>query len=171
MTQNRLIYDITKKAGSIVMVKYIFLLSDIYKRINTLRDEAKQYSRNNEICTPPLCPPIYHSFDGPPNAVFFQLNSADIDKGQEVVIYNNAEYLKRYPNQRIKIVGYADKQTGSELYNLKLSEKRAFNVAYALIHKYKINPDRIKVEWIGSSEQPLKDNEWNRIVFIFYIDK
>jgi len=49
---------------------------------------------------------------------------AKIDKNQQINIYNTAEFMKNN-NAPIKVVGYADKKTGTSDYNMGLSEKRA----------------------------------------------
>ena len=42
--------------------------------------------------------------------VYFRINSAKIDKNQQINIYNTAEFMKNN-NAPIKVVGYADKKT------------------------------------------------------------
>lgn len=151
------------------------LLNDLNSQINKLRSENAELRKRPERCEDVKCPPVVTppttlpptTGTYVPNVVFFRLNSAVIDKNQEISIYNTAEYMKANPNARVKVVGYADKQTGTAAYNLKLSERRANNVANALINKYKISRDRVKVEWKGSSEQPYKENAWNRVAIFF----
>ncbi|GHV38958.1 membrane protein [Bacteroidia bacterium] len=101
------------------------------------------------------------------NVVFFRLGSAVIDKNQEVSIFNTAKYLQDNPSKKVKIVGYADKKTGTASVNMKLSEKRAKNVANALINKYNIASNRVTVEWKGDTEQPYAENAWNRVAIFF----
>jgi outer membrane protein OmpA-like peptidoglycan-associated protein len=101
------------------------------------------------------------------NVVFFRLGSAVIDKNQEVSIFNTAKYLQDNTSKKVKIVGYADKKTGTASVNMKLSEKRAKNVANALINKYNIASNRVTVEWKGDTEQPYAENEWNRVAIFF----
>lgn len=50
---------------------------------------------------------------------------------------------------------------------MKLSEKRAKNVAKTLIEKYNVSSDRVSVEWRGAEEQPYEVNEWNRVAIFF----
>lgn len=148
------------------------LLNDLNGQINKLRRENDDLRNRKPNCPPAVpCPEVQAPVAAPetyiPNVVFFRLNSANIDNNQEVSIYNTAQYLKANPNAKVKIVGYADKQTGTAAYNLKLSERRAKNVAKVLADKYKIGSDRIQTEWKGSSEQPYKENAWNRVAIFF----
>jgi len=147
------------------------LVDDLNRQINDLRARNAELSKRPVSCPdcPPQkpCPPAASGDVVVPNVVFFRLNSANIDKNQDISIYNTAEYMKANSGAKVKIVGYADKQTGTADYNMKLSEKRAKNVAKALIEKYNISSDRVTVEWKGSSEQPYKENAWNRVAIFF----
>lgn len=103
------------------------------------------------------------------NVVFFRINSAVIDKHQEVNVYNTAQYMKENPSAKVKIVGYADKKTGTASINQKLSERRAKAVANELIKKHNISESRVSVDWKGDTVQPYAENAWNRVA-IFYAD-
>lgn len=96
--------------------------------------------------------------------VRFTINSSAILPTEEVNIYNMAEWLKANPKENIAIVGYADKNTGTSAYNMKLSERRANAVAKALTDKYGIDPSRYTIRFDGSDVQPYSTNDWNRIV-------
>lgn len=148
------------------------LIDDLNSQINRLRAENAELSKRPVSC--PECPevkpqPVVEKSVYVPNVVFFRINSATIDKNQEISIYNTAEYLKNNPNAKVKVVAYADKKTGTAAYNDKISEKRAKNVAKALTGKYNIDSSRVAVEWKGSSEQPYANNAWNRVA-IFIAD-
>lgn len=148
------------------------LINDLNGQINKLRRENDDLRNRKPNCPPAVpCPEVQPAAVAPdtyiPNVVFFRLNSANIDNNQEISIYNTAQFLKANPNAKVKIVGYADKLTGTAAYNLKLSERRAKNVAKVLVDKYKISSDRIQTEWKGSSEQPYKENAWNRVAIFF----
>ncbi|MDR0824566.1 MAG: OmpA family protein [Prevotella sp.] len=149
------------------------LIDDLNSQINKLRQE-------NETLRNRTCPPaetkvvekivekqVAAAAPFVSNVVFFRIGSAVIDKNQEVSIYNTAKYLQDNPNKNVKIVGYADKKTGSASVNQKISEKRAKNVADVLIKKYNINSNRVKVEWKGDTEQPYAENAWNRVAIFF----
>ncbi len=96
--------------------------------------------------------------------VRFTINSAEIMPTEEVNIYNMAQWLKNNPNEKIVVVGYADKDTGTAEYNMDLSKRRADAVANALVNNYGIARDRLDVKYDGSDVQPYDTNNWNRIV-------
>lgn len=96
--------------------------------------------------------------------VRFTINSDAILPTEEVNIYNMAEWLKANPKENITIVGYADKDTGTSEYNLKLSERRANAVAKVLTDTYGIDANRLTIKYDGSDVQPYSTNDWNRIV-------
>lgn len=148
------------------------LIDDLNGEINRLKSENSDLRNRKPApapapapCPPAPAPTVEKSYV--PNVVFFRIGSAVIDNNQAISIYNTAEYLKANPNAKVKIVGYADKQTGTAAFNMKLSEKRAKTVAKALIEKYNISSSRVSTEWKGSTEQPYKENAWNRVAIFF----
>lgn len=147
------------------------LINDLNSQINRLRAENEELRLRPESC--PECPEVQPTVVSEgvyvPNVVFFRINSAKIDKGQQVSVYNTAEYLKANENAKVNIVAYADKQTGTPEYNFALSEKRARAVADALTNEYGISSDRISIDWKGDTEQPYAENDWNRVA-IFFVD-
>jgi len=98
--------------------------------------------------------------------VFFTIGKAVIAEAQRVNIVKTADYLKANPNAKVTVTGYADKDTGSRQVNLNLSEKRAKAVAKELVDKYKINSNRIKVDWKGDTVQPFSENIKNRVAIL-----
>ena len=145
------------------------LINDLNSQINRLRAENEELRLRPESC--PECPEVQPTVVSEgvyvPNVVFFRINSAKIDKGQQVSVYNTAEYLKANGNAKVNIVAYADKQTGTPEYNFALSEKRARAVADALTNEYGISSDRISIDWKGDTEQPYAENDWNRVAIFF----
>ena len=101
----------------------------------------------------------------------FTINSDKIMPTEEVNVYNMAEWLKANPDQKVVVVGYADKDTGTSDYNMGLSKRRADAVADQLINKYGISADRLIVKYDGSNVQPYNTNDWNRIVIFTQEDK
>lgn len=147
------------------------LINDLNSQINRLRAENENLSKRPEFCPecPEVAPIVAAETVYVPNVVFFRINSATIDRQQQISVYNTAEYLKTNPNATVQIVAYADRQTGTPDYNMKLSERRAKAVADALTSQYQIDSSRISLEWKGDTEQPYAENDWNRVA-IFIAD-
>jgi len=148
------------------------LVNDLNSKINALRNENAELSKRPVSCPKCVeCPTVKQDpiNDGRlvafENIVLFRISSAVIDANQRIQIFNTAEFLKN-TNEKIKVIGFADRQTGSAAYNLRLSERRARAVAQELISRYGISSDRIIVEWRGDKEQPFKENDWNRVVIM-----
>lgn len=144
------------------------LINDLNGKINALRKENEQLSKRPVSC--PECPPtpdpiVKNEINYVPNVVFFRLNSSKIDANQQISVYNTASFIKE-TGEKIKVIGYADKNTGTGKYNLGLSEKRAKSVAKELTTKYNVPSEKIVVEWKGSDEQPYPQNNWNRVVIM-----
>lgn len=98
------------------------------------------------------------------SCVRFKINSAVVTSYEEVNVYNVAEYMKANPDVKVIVRGYADKDTGTSEYNMKLSERRAQAVYDMLVDKYGIDSSRLRTEQFGSDVQPYAENNWNRIV-------
>ena len=143
------------------------LIDDLNGKINALRKENEKLSKRPVSCPecPTVAPVVKNEINYVPNVVFFRLNSSKIDANQQISVYNTASFIKE-TGEKIKIIGYADKDTGTEKYNLNLSEKRAKAVAKELTTKYNVPSEKIVVEWKGANEQPYLQNNWNRIVIM-----
>ena len=94
--------------------------------------------------------------------VFFTLNSTKIHEKEQSKIDDLVSYMKANANTKVVITGYADKDTGSATYNMKISRLRAEKVADAL-KAAGIAPTRITTEYKGSSVQPFAQNDLNRV--------
>lgn len=143
------------------------LLNDLNSQVNNLRKQNEELSKRPASCPecPKVqpCPPAVNNYAE--NVVFFRLNSSKIDANQEINVFNTAQFVKEN-NIPVKVIGFADKNTGSSTYNKSLSEKRARAVAKQLIEKYGISSSQISIEWKGSDEQPYSINNWNRVVIM-----
>lgn len=87
--------------------------------------------------------------------VNFELNSAVINKESFPILLNAVQVLTEHPNLQIEIRGYTD-NTGSEQYNLRLSERRAKAVKDYLTANG-IGSSRLQVKGFGESN-PISDN-------------
>ncbi len=142
------------------------LLNDLNNQINQLRAQNAELSKRPVSC--PDCPepaPVVVDRTQLEHVVMFRLDSYKIEKTQEANIYNTAQAVKNTGTQ-LKVVGYADRNTGTAAYNMQLSEKRARAVAKELTDKYGIPSSQITIEWRGSEEQPFSVNDWNRVVIM-----
>ncbi|MDE6007315.1 MAG: OmpA family protein [Muribaculaceae bacterium] len=100
-------------------------------------------------------------------SVQFTINSSKILPTEDVNIYSMAEWLKANPNEKIDVVGMADRNTGNTEYNMGLSKRRAIAVADELVNKYGIEKSRLTLYACGSNLQFFNNgdqNDWNRIV-------
>lgn len=85
-----------------------------------------------------------------PNAVVFDLNSADIKPEFLEILDGLADALEHYPQGKIKIEGHTD-TTGSSAYNMKLSEERATSGKTYLLDKG-IAEERVMTEGLGETD-------------------
>jgi len=160
-------FNLGRKEFEVIEPMDYDLLNDLNSQINALRAQNAELSKRPEFC--PECPPQIiaapEEKESLTNVVYFRLNSAVIDKHQEINIFNTAEFAKKH-SLPIKLVGYADRLTGNPDYNKGISERRARAVAKRLIDKYGIPSNNISIEWKGDEIQPYSENAWNRVVIM-----
>jgi outer membrane protein OmpA-like peptidoglycan-associated protein len=94
--------------------------------------------------------------------LFFDVNSSTIKPGGYAELDRVANVLAQYPQTMIRVEGHTD-QTGSEQYNLLLSERRANAVKNALTQKG-IDAARITPVGMGECCPVSSDNAANRRV-------
>ena len=105
----------------------------------------------------------------------FKTNSVSINEPTKMLLAQLASILNIYKHSKLKIIGYTD-NTGSDVYNEKLSKSRAESIASYLIIKG-LTPQRI--ETIGYGEKsPIANNNTaigraqnRRIEIQIYADK
>ena len=171
-----------------------FIKAPLYDQaeIDRLNEEIN-ILRKRPIECPPVCPPICPTCpvcsDCPepmvneivapegdenlkflPTPVFFLINSWVIRNSEMASIRKAVEFLKANPNHKLKLTGYADKQTGTPAINRRLSEQRAKAVADMLVNQYNVDRSRLEIGYLGDKYQPFAENDWNRVV-IFIVPK
>jgi len=87
--------------------------------------------------------------------VNFEFDSATLRVESYPILENVIQELKEYPDVRIEIQGFTD-SIGPELYNLRLSKRRAETVKKFLV-SHGIDASRIYVKGMGESH-PIKSN-------------
>jgi len=90
-----------------------------------------------------------------PDGVTFAVDSSTISPGFQHTLDQIANSLVQYPNSLIDVMGHTD-STGSDDYNLGLSQRRADAVADYLVLR---GVSRARIETIGYGERyPIADN-------------
>ena len=95
--------------------------------------------------------------------IFFTIRATQVVGAENDKVKEVADYLKKYPNAKVQITGYADKGTGNVTINNNLSAKRAKTVADLLKNKYGIDASRITTDSKGHFVQPFAENDKNRV--------
>ena len=97
--------------------------------------------------------------------ILFSIGSTTLTKQEQLRLEQVAEMIKRGPQEnRYKLEGYADKQTGTKALNERLAAERAREV-YDFLVKQGVNPDVLSYAGMGE-ENPFPRQETNRSVRI-----
>jgi len=98
--------------------------------------------------------PVYHR-----TALYinFATNKADIRKADIPELQKAIDFVKRYPDTKVSVVGYTD-STGPDAYNQKLSERRANAVKKYLVDSGHVKAEMITAEGRGEAD-PIADNK------------
>ena len=96
-----------------------------------------------------------------PSDITFDFNRADVKYEFMPRVTDLARTLNRYPNMSVSVVGHAD-AIGSDDYNYRLSERRAYSVSEVL-SQYGVDRYRIRASGMGEMS-PIATNatEWGR---------
>jgi OOP family OmpA-OmpF porin len=87
----------------------------------------------------------------------FDVNRAEIKPIYDEHLKKVADFMKAYPHTQAVIEGHTD-SSGTDEYNLKLSQKRAEAVMYYLVENFGISMDRVKAMGFGETD-PIADND------------
>lgn len=90
------------------------------------------------------------NFYAMPFSVQYDVNEWKVSEDEMDKVKAVARVLKDNPDVKIMVVGFAD-YTGSDQYNMKLSERRANEVKRLLTKNYGIAEDRISTDYKGKS--------------------
>ncbi|MDO5608423.1 MAG: OmpA family protein [Capnocytophaga sp.] len=89
------------------------------------------------------------------SGVYFDTNKSDVNAASQATLNKLVSVLQEYPETNVVVVGHTD-STGSDTYNMTLSEKRAKSVTNYFIQKG-LTASRFTTQWFGES-QPEYDN-------------
>lgn len=87
--------------------------------------------------------------------VLFDLNKADLKPAAAANIRQLADFLREHPERQVLIEGFTD-SSGSDAYNLELSQRRADSVRHALVREG-VDPRRLSSQGFGKAH-PVSDN-------------
>lgn len=92
----------------------------------------------------------------------FKINSAALSDNYKEDLLNAIPVFQKYPDTNILIEGHTD-DTGSEEFNMQLSQKRA-NAVAAFLADNGVDRSRLTEKWYGESQPKYpNDSEENRI--------
>lgn len=96
--------------------------------------------------------------------IYYEINKDKVSASEKYKLRRIIDFLKENPNAKIEIAGHADKATGTSAYNMKISQRRADNVAKAL-KDAGIDESRIQVSYHGSNDNIYQgaDMKYNRV--------
>lgn len=103
--------------------------------------------------------PVFESLQ---RNIFFIIDKWDIRASEQLKIDEVVAALKANPDTKVRVSGYADKDTGTAKRNKFLSQKRSEVVAKA-IEDAGIAKDRIITEYFGDTVNPFNTPEENRV--------
>ena len=129
------------------------------RRDEPKRDEPKNEYRPEPAKQQPAEQPIYQGADVD---IFFDLNKSVIRDDQVNTLNRLVSFMRNTPDAKVKLDGYADKQTGTADINQELSEQRVIAVRQYLVSRG-IDPARISTAAHGDKVQPFT-GEKNRAV-------
>ncbi|MFZ4412058.1 MAG: OmpA family protein [Bacteroidales bacterium] len=90
-------------------------------------------------------------------SIFFDVNKYDIKADEMKKVASIAERMKSDKSLKLKVVGNAD-QSGSDIFNKNLSNKRAEQVYNTLINKFGIEKTRLSFEGKGKDDPFSKEH-------------
>lgn len=98
--------------------------------------------------------------------IFYVICGSDPTVKGSAQLKRVADFMGKYKDARVKVVGYADKGTGTPKVNAKYAQKRAEECKKVLVEKYGCDASRIDIDSKGDTVQPFPENDENRCVII-----
>ena len=126
------------------------------------RTEPKKEEPKKEYRQEPVQPGEQPIYQGADVDIFFDLNKSVIRDDQVNTLNRLVSFLRNTPDAKVKLDGYADKQTGTAEINQELSEQRVIAVRQYLVSRG-IDQSRISTAAHGDKVQPFS-GEKNRAV-------
>lgn len=157
-----------KRAPKEVVPDYTPYIDRINTLENTLQDKEDQIKDLNDqlAAARKQKPAPVTKVESASMAIFFQIGKADLTDKEMINLGYMAEIIKKSPEKTFKVIGSADKSTGSAKRNQQLSEMRAEAVCNALVEKYGVNKKQLQVVANGSNNEPFDKPVLNRVTIV-----
>ena len=131
-------------------------LRDARNRINQLEKELAD-ARNRK----PQKETVVETKRTLESVVTFRQGRSNIEVSQLPNVERIATYLRKYPNSRVVIKGFASPEGSAEV-NARVANARAVAVKNILMKQYKIDESRITAEGNGVGDM-FSEPDWNRV--------
>jgi len=145
---------------------YTGKISDLEKRIADSDAQARKLAADlaaEQARKPETIKSV--EYIGMPLALFFPIGQYRLTDKDLINLSNFAEVVKK-TGKTFKIMGSADKATGSKSLNQKLSQNRADAVYNALVNKFGVNGSQLQVIAKGEENEPFDKPILNRVVIL-----
>ena len=159
--------DFSRKPKEVVpdYTPYINKINDLE---NSLRDKDNQIKDLNDqlAAARKQKPATVTTVENAPMAIFFEIGKADLTDKELINLGYMAEIIKKSPDKTFKVIGSADKATGSAKRNQQLSQMRAEAVCNALVEKFGVDKKQLEVNAKGSNDEPFDKPVLNRVTIV-----
>jgi len=140
-----------------------------YVQVNPVVLETVYHTRPAAVV--PVVPEAVKPDMNIPFTVRFYIDKSNIEEDQKLNIHKVATYLQEHPEAKLRLSGYADRETAYPSYNMKLSRRRVDTVKKYIIKTYGIAPERLVIAAKGDVERAYdEDYRWNRAVVMQIVE-
>ena len=131
--------------------------------LNTANQQINGLQKDLEECRTKVVPveTVVKTARVPESIITFRQGRSSVDASQLPNVERVASYMKKYPDAKVVIKGYASPE-GSVEVNARIAAARAEAVKTILVNKYKINASRITAEGQGVGDM-FTEPDWNRV--------
>ena len=133
-------------------------LSDCQRQVNKLQDDLEAARNKKPEVVEKVVTKNKKTLE---SVVTFAQGKTIIAPSQQPNVARIATYLRKYPNSKVVIKGFASPE-GSIEVNERIAKARAEAVKAVLVKQYKINADRIVAEGEGIGHM-FSEPDWNRV--------
>ena len=131
--------------------------------LNTANQQINGLQKDLEECRTKVVPveTVVKTARVPESIITFRQGRSSVDASQLPNVERVASYMKKYPETKVVIKGYASPE-GSVEVNARIAAARAEAVKTILVNKYRISASRITAEGQGVGDM-FTEPDWNRV--------